>query len=160
MTHTLVLIRHGKSDWSGDQADIDRPLAGRGRRQAPEAGHWLAATIALDLAVVSPAARSVATWDLLAAQQLGEPPEVRYDERVYAASGSQLLAIVRELPEAAAIAALVGHNPGLEDLLSELTGERPPMPTSAIAVVDLEGPWAEVRTGATLRTAGRPPPPA
>jgi phosphohistidine phosphatase len=159
VTHTLVLIRHGKSDWSGGLADIDRPLARRGRRQAPEAGHWLAATIALDLAVVSPAARTVATWDLVAAG-LRERPEVRYDERVYAASGSQLLAIVRELPEAAATAALVGHNPGLEDLLSQLTGERRPMPTSAIAVVDLEGPWAEVRADATLRTAGRPPPPA
>ena len=42
---TLILLRHAKSDWSGDQADLARPLAKRGRRQAPDAGRWLAANI-------------------------------------------------------------------------------------------------------------------
>ena len=34
--HTLILLRHAKSDWSGHEDDHDRPLANRGRRQAPE----------------------------------------------------------------------------------------------------------------------------
>ena len=59
MAHTLVVIRHAKSDWDVDAADRDRPLAKRGRRQAPYAGRWIAEQgIVLDLAVVSPAARA------------------------------------------------------------------------------------------------------
>ena len=41
MTHTLVVIRHAKSDWDVDAPDKERPLAKRGRRQAPAAGRWL-----------------------------------------------------------------------------------------------------------------------
>jgi phosphohistidine phosphatase len=59
---TLILLRHANSDWSGDDADIARPLAKRGRRQAPDAGRWLAANIdSIDLAVVSPAIRARST---------------------------------------------------------------------------------------------------
>src|SRR6478735_578713 len=62
---TLVLLRHAKSDWSTGEPDPRRPLAGRGRRQAPEAGRWLAANLdAIDLAVVSPATRARQTWEL------------------------------------------------------------------------------------------------
>jgi len=60
--HTLILLRHSKSDRTGDDADIDRPLAKRGRRQAREAGHWLATHVdRIDMAVVSTAKRAHAT---------------------------------------------------------------------------------------------------
>jgi phosphohistidine phosphatase len=62
---TLIVLRHGKSDWSGGEPDHLRPLARRGRRQAPEAGRWLAHNVAaIDLAVVSPAERTRETWRL------------------------------------------------------------------------------------------------
>jgi len=156
--HTLVLVRHAKSDWSGGELDVDRPLAPRGRRQAPEAGRWLAGGVApIDLAVVSPARRARSTWELVSAE-LGERPETSYDERVYAATGNELLGVVRDLPEEREVVALVGHNPGLEDLLTLLTDAWERLPTSAIAVVDVTGPWAEAdRETATLRTSGRPP---
>ena len=156
--HTLILLRHAKSDWSGDEADLDRPLATRGRRQAPDSGRWLAGNVdAIDLAVVSPAARTRGTWDLVAAE-LGAAPRVRVEERVYAASAEGLLDLVRELPVELATVVLVGHNPGLEDLVSRLTGEWVRMPTSALAVIDLAGPWASAgRRPATLRASGRPP---
>jgi len=155
-SRTLVLIRHAKSDWSGDEDDYDRPLAKRGRRQAPESGAWIAANLSLDLAVVSPAARAQLTWELVAAE-LDEQPEVRLDERVYAAWGRELLAVVRELPDSATTVALVGHNPGLEDLLAELIGEWVPMPTAAVAVVDLDGPWSSAGPGAARRAPAPPP---
>ena len=123
--HTLILLRHAKSDWSGDEADVDRPLAKRGRRQAPAIGRWLAAHIdGIDLAVVSPAARARSTWDLVSAE-LDVLPPIRIDDRVYAASDQQLLRVVRELPDAVKTVVLVGHNPGLEDLASVLTRESP-----------------------------------
>src|SRR6188472_1911158 len=126
---TLVLLRHAKSDWSGDEADIDRPLAERGRRQAPEAGRWLATHVArIDLAVVSTAERARATWDLVRAE-LGEPPETRHVEGAYAASVGELLDIVRNLAEELDTVVLVGHNPGLEGLAETLIGGVVVLPT-------------------------------
>jgi phosphohistidine phosphatase len=155
---TLILLRHAKSDWSGDETDVARPLAKRGRRQAPDAGRWLAANLdRVDLAIVSPAERARSTWDLVAAE-LDVLPRRRIDDRVYAASGQELLAVVQEVPDDIATVVLVGHNPGIEDLASFLTGESVMMPTSALAVITLPGPWATAGPdSAVLRMSGRPP---
>jgi phosphohistidine phosphatase len=156
--HTLVVLRHAKSDWSTGHDDHDRPLADRGRRQAAEAGRWLAGSGPdLDLVVRSPATRAGSTWDLVAAQ-LSTVPAVRVDDRVYAASLDDLLTVLAELPEDAATTVLVGHNPGLEELVEHLTGEPVRMPTSAVAVVDVPGRWSGVAdVVCALRTSGRPP---
>jgi phosphohistidine phosphatase len=156
--HTLILLRHAKSDWSGHEADHDRPLAKRGRRQAPEAGRWLATHVdRIELAVVSTAKRSRTTWDLVSAE-LGERPETRHEDGVYAADVGELLDMVRSLDEDLGTIVLVGHNPGLEELAETLTGGRVPMPTSALAVIRLDGPWASAGRGrGVLRAAGRPP---
>jgi phosphohistidine phosphatase len=155
---TLILLRHAKSDWSGDEADIDRPLADRGRRQAHDAGAWLAANIdGIGLAVVSPATRARSTWELVAAA-LDAAPQTRIDDRVYAASADELLAVVRELPADVETAILVGHNPGLEDLASLLTGESTRMATSAVAVIAVPGSWSTTGPHASaLKASGRPP---
>jgi phosphohistidine phosphatase len=155
---TLILLRHAKSDWSGDEADIARPLARRGRRQAPDAGRWLATNIeSIDLAVVSPAVRARSTWDLVSAE-LAVPPRIRIDDRVYAASDDELLTVVRELPNNVETVVLVGHNPGIEDLAARLTGEWPAMPTSALAVITVSGSWSSAGDHpAVLRASGRPP---
>lgn len=131
----LVVVRHGKSDWSGDHADRDRPLAPRGRRQAAEAGRWLAAHgPRLDLAVVSPAARATQTWELVTAE-LTDPPPVRVEEAAYCFGGDALLPLVHDVEGSVA---LVGHNPAVEELVELLTGEVRRMPTSCLAVVDLD----------------------
>ena len=143
------MLRHGKSDWSGGEPDHLRPLAKRGRRQVPEAGRWLADNSGvIDLAIVSPAERTRETWRLAAAE-LAVRPTVREDDRVYAGTARSLLDVLRELPEEVATVVLVGHNPGVEDLVASLTGRWVSMPTSALAVIDLPGPWS---------TAGEPPP--
>jgi phosphohistidine phosphatase len=103
----------------------------------------------------------VDTWELVGTQ-LHDVPPTTYDERVYGATGEELLEVVRELPDYAASVVIVGHNPGLEDLVSLLTGVWVPMPTSAMAVIDLEGEWSasgKTSEGArgSLRTSGRPP---
>jgi phosphohistidine phosphatase len=157
---TLILLRHAKSDWSGTEPDVRRPLAARGRRQAPQAGRWLAENVDhLDLAVVSPAVRARQTWALVAAELTPAPPTT-VDDRVYAASGRLLLSVVRELPPAVDTVVLVGHNPGVEDLALDLTGEPVALPTSAIAVVSWPGSWSTAGVGsAVLAAAGRPPDP-
>lgn len=155
---TLILLRHSKSDQSSSEADIDRPLNDRGRSQAPEAGRWLAENAGeVDLAVVSPAHRARTTWELASAE-LTRQPETRIDDRVYNASVSDLLDVIRDLPDEARAVVLVGHNPGFEDLASLLTNEPMSMPTSALAVLESDSAWSSVGVAwASLRASGRPP---
>lgn len=153
MTRTLVVMRHGKSDWSVDADDQDRPLNDRGRAQAAEAGRWLEqhGGGVFDLALVSPAERAHAAW-ALAAAELSDPPPLRSEERAYTFDGLELLALVRSLEDERRVV-LVGHNPACEELLELLTGERPEIKTSALAVVELPD-W---RSPGVLVTHGRPP---
>lgn len=119
---------------------------------------WLQSSgLRLDRAVVSPATRARRTWELVAGE-LAEPPTPVQDERVYAASAEDLLEVVQDLPDGARTVVLVGHNPGLEDLVELLVGQPLRLTTSALAVIDVETAWAEAGPGAgVLRTAGRPP---
>jgi phosphohistidine phosphatase len=144
MTRTLVLVRHAKSDWGQAMPDEQRPLNDRGRREAPLIGRWLAEHVdALDLVVCSPATRARQTWRL-AAGNLTPPVKAHYDERVYAAGPRELMSVVEELGDEVATAALVGHNPGLAELVELLCGERVELKTSAVAVLRWEGTWADV----------------
>jgi phosphohistidine phosphatase len=155
---TLILLRHSKSDWSGNEADVDRPLAKRGLRQASEAGRWLAHNIDdINLVVVSPAKRARSTWELASAE-LGNRPQTWIDDRAYAASATQLLGVLHAVPDHVHTVILVGHSPGIEDLAALLTGEQVSMPTSALAVMGLAGSWLTAgQSSAVLRASGRPP---
>lgn len=150
---TLIVVRHAKSDWSTDLPDRERPLAARGRRQAPLSGAWLADHLPdIDLAVVSPATRAQQTLALVA-DRLPSPPPLRVCEELYSGSAWD---VVAGLDASLSTVALVGHNPDLEDLVSSLTGRRIAMPTSALAVIDLPNGWADPR-GVVLTSHGRPP---
>ena len=159
--HTLVLIRHAKSDWAANAPDLHRPLNRRGQRQAPESGRWLAEHLQpIDLAVVSPAQRARSTWDLVAAE-LSDPPPITVDERAYTFDGRGLLPIIHDLADDLGTVALVGHNPAMEELVGHLTGAWVAMPTSCVAVIGLTGPWSQAGPGAPqaaeLLAHGRPP---
>ncbi|MDQ2882434.1 MAG: histidine phosphatase family protein [Actinomycetota bacterium] len=141
MTRTLILLRHAKSAWPADTADVARPLAARGLRDAPAVGRWLhAQAFKIDQVVCSPAVRAAQTWDLVAVH-LDAIPRVRHDERLYDASAQDLLTVIQELPRSASTAVLVGHNPGLEDILTLLTGLAEPLKTSAVAVITTVLSW-------------------
>jgi len=153
----LVVVRHAKSAWPDDVPDPQRPLNPRGRRDAPAAGRWIRDRVGhLDAAVCSPATRTRQTWALIAPQLDGAPDPV-FDDRVYAASEETLLAVVRGIPADAGSVLLVGHNPGVSDLVGSLSGEHLEMKTSAIAVLGLPGGWADAAPGrATLIDHGTP----
>ncbi|MFJ5265393.1 SixA phosphatase family protein [Streptomyces sp. NPDC088387] len=159
----LVVLRHAKSAWPPGIADHQRPLAPRGRRDAPAAGRALAEADQLpDLALVSTAVRARQTWEL-ASGQWGTPPPVRHDSRVYAADVPELLAVVRETSAEVETLLVVGHNPGLEELVLDLAGDglgdavervRVKFPTSAIAVLTWYGrTWEALRPGVALLTS-------
>ncbi len=151
----LVLLRHAKSDWP-DVADHERPLAKRGRRDAPVVGRWLGESgYVPDAVICSTARRARQTWELassgLAAVAPGASPAVRYEPRVYEATVLGLLMLVREFDAAWRTAVIVGHNPGLAELTVGLASpdSAPPQafPTAAVAVLGLPGPWAEAAPG-------------
>ena len=153
--HTLILLRHGKSDWSGDEADIDRPLAKRGRRQAPEAGHWLATHVdRIDLAVVSTAKRARESWDLVSAE-LGERPDATRRGRIRGLRGRSSTSSA--VSASIGTVVLVGHNP--DSRASRDPHRRPDrLPTSALVVIELDGPWRTpvVHLGGCARPAAHP----
>lgn len=158
----LVVLRHAKSAWPDGVPDHERPLAPRGRRDAPVAGRVLAEKDCLpDLALCSTAVRARQTWESASAQW-GTPPPVRYASRVYAAEVGELLDVLREVPDEVRTLLLVGHNPGLEELVLDLAGDalgdalddvRTKFPTSAIAVLSWHGDsWASLAPGTALLT--------
>ncbi len=145
MDRRLIVLRHAKSLWPDGVADHDRPLAERGKREAPVAGQWLRDQVGqIDLVVCSSATRARQTWELVAGR-LVSPTEVRVEDRLYDATTRDLLAVVRELPPTAESVLFVGHNPGLEDLVGELTGTWQPMKTGSVAVLTGVGGWSDAR---------------
>lgn len=142
----LLLLRHAKSSW-GDAslADFDRPLNGRGERAAPLMGRMLRQhALHPDVVISSPAIRAKQTTQLVV-NEAQISAIVQYDARIYEASPGTLLEIVSELPVQAACVLLVGHNPGLENLLFHLTGEMRHMATACLAVTRFEmDDWQQV----------------
>jgi len=147
---TLYLLRHAKSSWKDPElADFDRPLNGRGRGAATLVGrHVRKKKIRPELLLCSPAERARQTVALVR-ESSGLSAEMRYDERIYEADAARLLEVVTQIEEAVGVALLVGHNPGLEELLELLTGEAHQMPTAALACVMLDvEKWGKAREGA------------
>lgn len=153
MTRRLLLLRHAKSSWDDAAiADFDRPLAARGKEAAPRMGRLIAARDwRIDRALVSPAARTRATWALVAAE-LADPPAATFPETLYPGAPAALLGQLRALPQGARTALVIGHNPGLEDLAASLAGPesdadavarmREKFPTAALAVFEARTEWS------------------
>lgn len=141
----LMLLRHAKSSWPANTADRDRPLAVRGREAAPVMGSYLAEELLLpDLVLISPAKRTVETWELVR-PMLPEKPGTHFEPRIYEAPAERLLKVVQEADPHVRTLLLIGHNPGFEELAAKLTGHgdryaaarmAQKYPTCGLAVLD------------------------
>lgn len=164
---TLTLLRHAKSGWDDPVArDFDRPLNPKGRRAAAAMGrHLRGLGLAFDRVIASPAVRVQETLDDVAAGFGTLAPA--WDKRLYLASATSLLDVVRETPGDVASLLLVGHNPGLEDLVlllvpDERGGLRDTVeekyPTATVAEMTFAvDDWRDVAAGgATLTRFVRP----
>ncbi len=146
---TLFLLRHAKSSWDDPTADdIDRPLAPRGEKDAPRLGAFLAATKNRpDLILSSPAERAKATAKRVA-RAADYPGEIRLEPAIYLADAPTLLEVIHHLPDEANSVMLVGHNPGLEALVTLLCGASTRLPTAALACIAFDTDrWAAVQAG-------------
>lgn len=155
----LGLYRHAKSDWHDARArDFDRPLNKRGRKGAELMGRHIADHgIQWDRIIASPAVRVAETIEL-GAKTTGQTLATIWDRRIYLASSATLLDLIHEQDGDPGAILMIGHNPGLEDLIFDLVpddGSSPlrdiveeKFPTAAYAVLELDAErWADVREG-------------
>ena len=147
MKRTLFLIRHAKSDWDGVALpDKERPLADRGKRDAPMMGKRLAKHhVKPDLIVSSPARRALSTAEIIANELDYSVKDIVVDDRLYATEAEILLRIICGLSDKLKCVMLFGHNPELSDLAHRLSNDIPLMPTCAAAEFTFDSKsWATI----------------
>ena len=144
---TLFLVRHAKSS-RDDPAlpDRDRPLDDRGRRDAPRMGKRLAKRdVKPDLLLSSPALRALTTAQLIADEIGFKCKDIVVDDRLYASSPDDLLAVIRALDNKLDRVMLFGHNPEYSELAHRLSSDIVDMPTSAVAEYNFDTKaWSDV----------------
>lgn len=141
---TLFLLRHAKSSRKDESLpDFERPLNGRGKQAAEKIGRYLKRELIVpELVLSSPAARARETIERVA-KAAKWSVEVRYDQRIYEAGGLRLLEVISQIENERKIVLLVGHNPGIEELLMLLAGESKKVPTGALIKLELKSSkWA------------------
>lgn len=153
----LFVLRHGKSEWDSDApTDFERPLAKRGKRDCRTMSAWCAQQGLLpDVILSSPAERAADT-----ARRFGrglglDEDDIAFDERLYLAGLDTLLEVLGGLDGDFRQVVVVGHNPGLDDLVRHLHGRTPPlsrsgklMTTAAVAWFRMPDDWHGLRRGA------------
>jgi phosphohistidine phosphatase len=162
---TLLLLRHAKSSWDDPALDDHaRPLTPRGVRAARRIAEYLQDQhIRPELVLCSSARRTEQTLEELQ-PALEDAMEVQIADELYGASSNAILRRLRTIDVVAVSSVLVvGHNPGLEDLASDLAGDGDPsalaqlrakFPTAALAILDLGSTeWAGLSSGAGYLTA-------
>jgi phosphohistidine phosphatase len=147
----LLILRHAKSSWDDPSLpDHDRPLASRGHEAADRmAEHLRSDAPKVDLVLCSSALRTTETLRHVGSA-FGEA-EIVVEDDLYGASDEELLDRLHEVPGDVDGVALIGHNPGVQDLATELAGSgndlgrmRSKFPTGALAVLVFDGGWADL----------------
>ena len=150
---TLLVLRHAKSSWDDPSLDDhERPLNERGRRDASLMGELVREYgLIPDIVISSDAVRAQLTTETVA-EATRYKGKILLDHRLYIASPDEILSLLRTVREDAGTIMIVGHNPGLEELLEHLTGESQDLPTATLAQVALPiDHWHDL----TLSTQGK-----
>lgn len=155
---TLLLLRHAKAEASNEMPDLGRALSRRGTADAAAVGAWLAETqLSIDLVVCSASLRTRQTWEI-AVSGGAQARAVVVETRVYEASAHELLEVLRETPDEVHVLLLVGHAPGVPQLVSELadpgTSDSEALvdvheryPTNGLCQLEYAGDWADLDAG-------------
>jgi len=152
MNKELLLLRHGKSDWNTDTSDFNRPLNNRGKRNAQEMGEWLNEQQLLpDLIISSSANRALSTAKIVCKSLSLPSHTIKTDDLIYEARLADLRQALLQTPDSVHRLLLVGHNPGLEYLLSYLApdisiaADGKLMPTAALAYLEVDAQWSSLQ---------------
>ncbi len=150
----ILLMRHAKSSWEdASLSDFDRPLAGRGLKDAPRMGRYLRKTgYTPDYIVSSPAQRAKETTLLATKAMKCEESIINWDEDLYFSSTQAYLDAIRTAPKHAETTMLVGHNPLMESVGSGLSSGSDRnairMPTAGLICLESYGhQWESINWG-------------
>jgi phosphohistidine phosphatase len=145
----LLVLRHAKSSWKKPGLDDhDRPLNKRGKGDAPRMGRLLAHRGLVPDVILSSTAVRARTTAAEVARHCGFHGDVQTSERLYLAEPADYLAVLARLRDNPRTAMVVGHNPGLADLVHLLSGAPVRMPTAALAHIALHiERWSQLRSG-------------
>jgi phosphohistidine phosphatase len=142
---SILVLRHAKSSRKDpDLTDHDRPLNKRGKRDAPRMGRLLKKeNLVPDIIISSTAMRARTTAEVVA-KSSGYKGDITFNRSLYAAGPQAYIDALHDLSDDHVRALVIGHNPGLEELVEMLTGEIHLMPTCSLAYVKLRiGKWIE-----------------
>jgi phosphohistidine phosphatase len=153
----LLILRHAKAQRDAPVGDHLRALTDRGRGDATTIGDYLHSLVGVpDAFISSDARRALQTAELAAAACDFDKP-LTIEPAMYGADAAELADIVRHLPAAAACVVIVGHNPGLQDLVVSLSGGNmviDHLPTAGLAYLEYDGTrWSDLAEG-TCRFRG------
>ena len=143
---SLVILRHAKSSWKHPElTDYDRPLNKRGKNDALQMGKLIRKEkIIPDIILSSSAIRAHVTAEAVA-KACGYKGEVTLDRSLYAAGPEAYFKVLHSLSDDYLKVLVVGHNPGIEELLEILTGEIHLMPTCSMAHLNLQiSHWSDI----------------
>ena len=144
---TLIIFRHGKAEsYDAKPNDYDRELAGRGRLNAGEMGKFIFKKYGKPGLVLASSARRTLQTATLAAEEMEYPiTEIKTDENLYLPSERRIMKIIRSPPDDCESCLLVGHNPGLTNLINQLNVRLDNLPTgSAVCFNFNTGKWSEI----------------
>ena len=151
----LYILRHAKSDWdSTAESDFERPLAKRGEKDAPAVGKWMhKQKLKADYIISSPARRAKQTIHAVSKELGVSKQDIHFNEKIYMAGVETLLQILAECPKNTKKILLVGHNPGLDDLLQYLVAKQQLpftqsgklLTTATLARVGLTDDWSHLQ---------------
>lgn len=154
---TLLLLRHAKSSWDDPRLDdAERPLSKRGAKTAPLMGAFIAREhLKPDLVLCSTSVRTRGTLALVLPELGAPPPLVQFEDALYLASASDMLARIRGLDKSTKRALVIGHNPGTHALALTLIGDgaradiaalATKFPTAGLAVLTFAtDKWSDIR---------------
>lgn len=155
MMRELLILRHGKAETPNSLADFERQLKKRGREDAKKVGHWLLERkLVPDYVLSSPAARALQTAQRVCKQLDIDVEDIVYEPTIYEASADVLVNVLKKCSNTSKRVLLVGHNPGLEDLILTLTGVTEALPddasrlsTATLVQLVFEGDWDKLTKG-------------
>ncbi|MBB2908976.1 phosphohistidine phosphatase [Streptosporangium becharense] len=142
---TLVVLRHAAAAQVPGLADRERPLTGEGERDARRAGETISGMgVRPDLVLCSPSVRTRRTAELAL-----PGADIVVEHAVYEAYSDELLTLIRRSDPQVRTLLLVGHNPGVHQLVRDLTQEPggPGFPPGSFTVIEVAGEWAELDGG-------------
>lgn len=121
----LIIVRHAKSDW-GDESlkDIDRPLNERGYSDAYTLSKWFYTHHEVPNLIISSDATRALSTAMIFSRALGIPSErMLIESKIYESTADTLKKVIANLDDAASRVMLFGHNPGITNLVNELSND-------------------------------------